>query len=444
MRVLLYGVALGELWDIAAHRPYTLESGYGPTLLLGITIGATCFTLAGAWTRWSAIVTWVALHHLQPFLLEWYEVDWTLELCTLVFCFAPEPRALAVDAVLRRIDPAEADRPVPWPFVLLVTLVMTGMYLDSVWTKLTSSMWTNGTALWTANFVPYVAGMKLPLFLQSKWMSIVGSYVTIGYEGLFPLVLLRPLRKPWVLTGLLLHLGIAIFLPLTYFGLIMIAILALYLGAFQDPVPGPWPPLARALDRRAYGVVCALFALLVIRCYVHMKQGGNRRDAVTRMVGVHPTGVYANSKFTIRAPIVRLVLRTPDGPVDLPGFDAEGYPTVRNRFWKQFGFFTRIWGCGMDRVYRHIAMWSDRCETEECTVEVYERYVAFDKFAYDPELVARFRAAGWTLAGEVSFRRADKVSVTDMHWKSAQPGRPNDGMPLAYCKLRDNDGRRSH
>src|SRR5262245_54538520 len=75
-RILLYGVVLGELTDLALHANYTIDPGLSPTGLLAVALVASLACLLGAFTRVSAIVAWIALKLLQPHLLEWYEVDW--------------------------------------------------------------------------------------------------------------------------------------------------------------------------------------------------------------------------------------------------------------------------------------------------------------------------------------------------------------------------------
>lgn len=191
--------------------------------------------------------------------------------------------------------PVEADRPVPWPFVLAVTLVLTTLYFDAVLTKLASQMWRNGTAVWVANFIPYVARFKVPHVFESQAMSTFLTYATFVYEGLFPLILLRPLRKAWALAGIALHLGITLLLPLTYFGLVMCAPVLLYLGDFQGAPATPLPPTGGGWRRRAYPALLGVYSALILVAYSDMKLQYLPKDPLCRFLGVAPTGVYSRS-----------------------------------------------------------------------------------------------------------------------------------------------------
>jgi hypothetical protein len=96
--------------------------------------------------------------------------------------------------------------------------------------KLKGFMWWNGDAIWGSLAGPQLARWDFS-WLAHFPLALAGvTYLTLVWEIYFPaLVWIRPLRKPLLITGLFLHLGIAVGLNLVFFAGLMALTYVLFL-----------------------------------------------------------------------------------------------------------------------------------------------------------------------------------------------------------------------
>jgi hypothetical protein len=406
-RIAFYSVVTFEVWTIFRVRDFAVTSEVGRNVLVPLCIVGSVAAIAGLFTRASSVLVLVTFKLLQPDLYGWYEVDWVIEQFGLLFCFAPASTAWSLDALRHGVSRNERISPV---FGGAVALVMTVIYFDSILTKLDAVIWRDGIAVWLATFVPYAAALRLPSWTQIGPLFKVFSYVTILYELLFPLVLVRPLRRAVVCVGLALHLGIAVLTPLRGFGLVMAAPLLLFIQRSDRADPPParddrhLVPVLRAVwHARLLPAMTVLYCLLVAATFVHMKSHGNARGELTRALGVSPTGVYADGKFQIPAPILRLEITTSHGMEPLPSFNEAGYPDVRDRMWKIYGFFLRMRPDPLANLEKYVGMYHERCDIEQCRVDVYAKDVSMP-LVYDEHMIEVLRERPWTMSGSLTWR----------------------------------------
>ncbi len=320
----------------------------------------------------------------------------------LLFCLAPPSEAWSIDAFRRK---GNAEHAIPFGFVVATVVAMYLIYFDSILTKMTSEIWKNGSAVWLSAYVPHVARLKLPIWISDPVVGSILSYGTIFYESLFFLILVPRLRLGFALLGLALHLGIAVALPLTYFGLIMAAPLLMFLGSRQQV----------RLKMTKYNVLCFGYCALAIVAYAIMKFENNRNSVLPLAMGVHPTGVYADSVFLIREPIIRLEISTNSGMRPLPSFDTEGYPTIRDRMWKVYGFFIRMSPCNLNAFAKYALQYKDRCDQLDCKISAYAKNVTLQDLEYSPELVKKIKERPWIPVGELAWSTLDKEQ--SVQWK---------------------------
>lgn len=120
-------------------------------------------------------------------------------------------------------------------FYWIMLIQVCFVYFFSTWYKLIDPNWISGAAL---NYIAQIdhfssAGMRL-MFEKNTFVSAIGVYITLAYQALFPiLVWVKRLKIPFLIVGVLLHIGIAFGMGLFAFGLTMILMYLLFLDNEQ-------------------------------------------------------------------------------------------------------------------------------------------------------------------------------------------------------------------
>jgi hypothetical protein len=101
------------------------------------------------------------------------------------------------------------------------------VYFASAAIKLQGEAWIQGIALYTIFNVdeyslPFAFAKEI---FYSPILTTLFTYATIVYQIGFPFMLFNKLHLIWVVIGILFHLGIFIFMGLTTFSIIMIALI---------------------------------------------------------------------------------------------------------------------------------------------------------------------------------------------------------------------------
>lgn len=189
-----------------------------------LVIAATCL-MVGFHTRLAAVVAFVVLvsfHRQNPFVLN--GGDTLLRIFGFLLMLAPAGVALSVDR-WRSVDRArfwEFPPRAPWP-LRLMQLQISAVYLFTVWLKLRSTGWNDGTV------VSYVLRLgdltRLPLpswFTESLVVSNVLTLTTLGLEVALAILVWNRRARPWVLgAGVVFHLLIDLTLMFGFFSLAM-------------------------------------------------------------------------------------------------------------------------------------------------------------------------------------------------------------------------------
>jgi hypothetical protein len=240
--LLQTGVAQQFAWGIPQTArlagwlaPWGISEG---TLLsaLGLGYGLALIALGLGWrTRTAAILSWLAHTLLTQQHLTSYGFDLLAQVMLFYLLWAPSGRAWSVDVWRGRA------RTVATPLTRLslrvCQLQLAIVYLSSGLEKASGRQWWNGEAIWRSLMLPIYRQWDLERLAWFPWIAVLIGWGTLAIEIGYPfLIFPRRTRRLWLGLTCLLHAGIAVFLGLHLFALLM-AILSLAL--FGVPAEGP-------------------------------------------------------------------------------------------------------------------------------------------------------------------------------------------------------------
>ena len=258
--VLRAGAWKWSLWYHVTDPPW-LYFWHGVVLL-----SMVCLTV-GLWTRVAAVLTWIGMLsyvHRAPTTL--FGMDTIMNVVVLYLMIGPSGSVLSLDRWLarwrarRRGLTLAADEP-PRPQVSanlalrVMQIHLCIIYFASGISKLQGTTWWMGTAVWGTMANYEFSPMHYRWYLESlrflsrhRWLwEIVittSTTFTLAFEIGFPfLVWHRSLRGVMILSAVLLHIGIALFMGLVGFSCIMIVLALSFVPAET------WRRWFNALDR---------------------------------------------------------------------------------------------------------------------------------------------------------------------------------------------------
>jgi hypothetical protein len=239
-QVMAYGQ---PLWSIFFHvtDPSWMWVVHGSILTIMFL-----FTI-GFCTRVTSVLTWMGmLCYVQRAPTSLFGMDQIMIVVVLYLMIGPSGAALSADRLIARywalrqhLPAVEFLRPAPSVSanvaLRLLQIHVCIIYAASGLSKLQGPVWWNGTAVWgtMANyeFSPQLQIFRAFLSFLSRhrwlWELVMtgGSYFTLVFEvGFAFLVWNRRLRWIMVLSAVLLHMGIAIFMGLVTFSLMMLTL----------------------------------------------------------------------------------------------------------------------------------------------------------------------------------------------------------------------------
>lgn len=118
-------------------------------------------------------------------------------------------------------------------FYWIILIQICVLYFFSNLYKLMDPHWLSGDALMHISKVDAFSGGAMHgLFADHPTISMIGTYVVLLYQGLFPiLVWFRRIKIPFLVVGVVLHLSIAFGMGIFTFGTVMILTYLLFLDA---------------------------------------------------------------------------------------------------------------------------------------------------------------------------------------------------------------------
>ena len=237
-----------------------------------------------------------------------------------------------------------------------------------------------------------------------------------------------------MITGVLLHLGIAFFLPIPNFGL---GFATLYLFLVD------WGPIARKLGWTGAAEVVAPAAprrpalgyLLPAFLAVGEAVGTVPTRLVPALAAIKPTlasfglmnyGLYLDFHFTNPKPIVRFVVTSGGRAVDVPSFDERGYPQTTNRYWAllAIGSLRDLPGTpdGDVEVNRYLTGVLTRAGVRDAEFSLYARDVRIP-LEVNPHLAEDLARRPWTLMATGVYR----TGHSEISWTGSPPPGPGGG-----------------
>ncbi|MFM7037369.1 MAG: HTTM domain-containing protein [Planctomycetaceae bacterium] len=207
------------------------DSTWSFRILLLVHLVACLLLLAGWHFRPASVVvflTLVSLQHRNTMLLS--SGDSLLRMLLFLTCFSSAGGGLSVDHWLAGRSPLEFDRMDPWP-LRLMQILLSIVYLRTVYWKLRGSLWRNGTAAWYPLWVDAYVRFRPPRWLLQPRLLRLATWGTLCEETALGIGLwIHELRFPLLVTGVVLHLIFDLILNLQLFSWIMIISLLLFLS----------------------------------------------------------------------------------------------------------------------------------------------------------------------------------------------------------------------
>jgi hypothetical protein len=330
------------------------------------------------------------------------------------------------------------------------------VYLDSALRKLDSGMWRAGLGA----VAP--AGLPSLVWLDTSWMEFLpapllrsAGLVVIAFELLFPVLYAWWwTRTLTVLTGISLHLGIAVLYPIPAFSGLMLAI---YLSLLPEGWYAPLEWLDRAVGsflagrlqpagegsvtgsrtprrafylsgRAAYWLAVSWLGLTVAGSVADKLPSpalwaiwGTVQPVVFRTTGIMDHGVFDEVMFTDYRYQVRLV---PDGPGQRQGgtmpYSRDGLFdwTIRDRVWEHWWKRTQAPWIPVEDAERRLGRWaifywSARTGPREVRVEARSQELALDRL--DAGVFRRNQAAPWRVVGQIRLGPDRTAQVRWLH-----------------------------
>jgi hypothetical protein len=219
-------------WNVLPHLPFD-DAGLVVCIVLLVSSLAT---MLGWHTRASSLVAVLAMIVLQRANTTIFNSgDLLLRQIGIAVALSPCGLLWSLDARRRRRS-GRAVELLRAPFGMrLLQLGLALGYFLSAWSKARGTTWHDGTAIAAALRIEDLQRFVAPesLFEQRVLLNVF-TWTTLVFEATFAVLVWNRRLRPWVLwTGVVLHLGIDLFLDIGFFSL---AIFAAYLAFVPDDV----------------------------------------------------------------------------------------------------------------------------------------------------------------------------------------------------------------
>jgi predicted DCC family thiol-disulfide oxidoreductase YuxK len=221
-----------ELRPAGGSLLYVLPAGRPQhAFLLGFIAALVVFTL-GLGTRWVKWLVWLghlSLLHRNPAVA--YGLDNIAASVLLLLALAPIGQHLSLDrwraarrSRLQRLDHVPAVAPsarARWVLRLL-QLQMALFFLVAGAAKLQGESWWHGLAVWYAVNNHEYANLPVQWLAEQFWLVNLLTYGTVVFELAYPFLVWGRARGAMLTGAIALHVGIAAFLGLYAFSLVMV------------------------------------------------------------------------------------------------------------------------------------------------------------------------------------------------------------------------------
>jgi hypothetical protein len=179
-----------------------------------------------------------------------YGVDIFLQIALFYLLVMPVAKAYSLDVWQGRVSPSPSWGVTLSRRVLQIHLCLA--YVSSGFEKVQSPAWWSGNVIWRSLVQPDFRQYDFTWLARFPWLAMLSSWFTMLIESGYCFAMWVPrLRVVWIAGIIVLHLGIALFMGLGLFGLIMILLTVSAFGYeawtdVQDPMRRASVRLGRA------------------------------------------------------------------------------------------------------------------------------------------------------------------------------------------------------
>lgn len=214
------GPMLGDVFD----RVFTTDAGVFCVLFI-LSLG-TLGLLLGYSTRVAILLVLVTTFFLSQRLPELYDGGDDITRLMLIYMLFLLPHRAKFSSEQLRV----------WLHniaVLAITFQLIVMYVASGFAKATGEWWQQGTAMYYISQVQWYTLPGAHELFTNPLIVTLATYSSMFYQLLFPVAIISRMKLPWILLGILFHLGIAVLMGLITFSMVMIG-LELFLISDQE------------------------------------------------------------------------------------------------------------------------------------------------------------------------------------------------------------------
>jgi len=209
-RITLFANPWLQIGDLATIR-----------LLFAGFLGVLVMVVLGVFSRFSVLVAWLFVVSMANRNAVWSDgSDVVLKVFGFYLLFMPTGRVWSVDAIRRGGQPNPASA---WA-LRLFQLQVCILYVKTGLVKFFNSQWQAGDAVFQALSTEYFWRFRMEGVLSStvvQWICEFMNWATLVFEIGFPLVFFSRFRRPFLLFGVVLHVGV---------------VLQMNLGAFTEAI----------------------------------------------------------------------------------------------------------------------------------------------------------------------------------------------------------------
>jgi len=239
-RVFFSLILLLEVFRIFRYRqlyfdpmPFLETSALSAEIPFVIWMFVLFMLIIGAFTRIMAILNYVfILIYISSIGIFEYHMDYTYTGVSFMLLFFSVSKSYSIDRLFQKLKFSNLNQiycSKETTSVLnywLIIFVGVGLvYLDSIFFKMGSKIWTGGLGMWYPASLPQMVIVDNQWLLNQEFLIKSLGYLTFAFEILFPFLFwVKKLRIPLLIIGVGLHLGILIEFPIPFFALGVVAV----------------------------------------------------------------------------------------------------------------------------------------------------------------------------------------------------------------------------
>ena len=321
-----------------------------------------------AWVKWLVLIIHMSYFNRNEFLI--YGVDRILIAFLMLLCLAPVGSALSLDRIKKvrkyKQEHGLAARPplptsqIAFACQRLMQFQMAVVFFISGANKLEGSYWWDGTAPWIAFNNYEVAFFPVGLFADNFWIINLMAFGTVFVEIAYAFLIWGHKTRPYLLvSAILLHIGIMVFMGMYYFAAAMIFGHLAFMRRSWYRSFGAWWKAKMGNMEMIYDGQCGfcIRAMCTFLAYDGLSQ------IKVRDYRTDPSPIVESEKVD---KALYLVNQNEDA---IPGFDAYRYAVLRvpGMWWQVPLFYVPIFSRLVGRpLYNWIAQ--NRAKISQCVI----------------------------------------------------------------------------